>query len=117
VGVTSANIDVLERGPEAFQVLVRVVRELTLKAHEEPEKFQNVFTDKGPTAVFGDNLRLAIEETRVTPVPRVPTAADRDRVARVAKILFDNKSIDRPISVDQLVFDIDEAARKKAIPK
>lgn len=117
VGVTSANVDVLERGPEAFQVLLRVVQELTHKAHEEPEKFQNVFTDKGPTAVSGDNLRLAIEETRVAPIPRVPTPADRERVARVAKLLFENKSIDRQISVDQLVFDIDEAAQRKARPK
>jgi sulfonate transport system substrate-binding protein len=114
VGVTSANVDVLERGPEAFQVLLRVMQELTLKARAEPEKFQNVFTEKGPTAVFGDNLRLAIEETRVAPVPRVPTPADRQRVARVAKILFENKSIDRQVSVDDLVFDIDEAAKKKA---
>jgi sulfonate transport system substrate-binding protein len=113
VGVTSANLDVLQRGPEAFQVLLRVVQELTRKANAEPDKFQNVFTDKGPTAVFGDNLRLAIEEMQVAPAPRVPTAADRERVGRVSKLLFDNKSIDREISVDQLVFDIDEAAQAK----
>jgi sulfonate transport system substrate-binding protein len=117
VGVTSANVEVLQRGPEAFQVLLRVVQELTRKSHEQPEKFQNVFTDKGPTAVVGDNLRLAIEETRVAPIPRVPTPADRERVARVAQLLFENKSIDRAISVDQLIFDIDEAAKNKAHTK
>jgi hypothetical protein len=31
----------------------------------------------------------------------------------VAKIFYDNKSIDRPLSVDQVVFDVDDAAKAK----
>ncbi|MGC4095322.1 MAG: NrtA/SsuA/CpmA family ABC transporter substrate-binding protein [Polyangiaceae bacterium] len=112
VGVTSANAAVLAKGPRAFQVFLKVVQELSEKARREPEKFQNVFTDKGPTAVSGENLKLAIEETRATSIPRVPTAEDRERVRRVSKLLFDNKSIDREIAVEQLTFDIDEAAKK-----
>jgi sulfonate transport system substrate-binding protein len=110
VTVTSANAEILRKNPTAFQVFVRVTAELARRAHETPEKFQNVFAATGPTALSGDNLRIAIEETRALPIQRVPTPADRARVANVAKIFYENKSIDRPVAVDDIVFDIDQAA-------
>jgi sulfonate transport system substrate-binding protein len=110
VGVLAANVAVLEKHPEAFQAVLRVSQELTAEAHTTPEKFQNVFTDKGPTAVSGDELRAAIEDTRTLPAFRVPTALDRARVDRVSNIFFANKSTDRKIVVDEIVFDVDAAA-------
>ena len=113
VTVTSANVELLQKNPAAFQVFVRVYADLVRLGHREPEKFQNVFTDKGPSAVSGELLKVDIEETRTAPIPRVPTAADKIRVDNVAKLLFKNRSIDRGITVDEIVFDIDAAARTK----
>jgi sulfonate transport system substrate-binding protein len=115
VTVTAANVELLKRNPAAFQVLLRVQGELAEQAHREPELFQNVFTDKGPTATSGERLALGLAEARTTPVQRVPTPADRARVANVARLFFENKSIDRGISVDEIVFDIDAAAQKSQV--
>lgn len=115
VSVTSANAEVLRRNPAAFRTLVRVHAELSEQARREPEKFQNVFTDKGPTAVSGDLLKANIEDTRTLPIPRVPTEADKARVRNVARLLFQNRSIDREITVDELVFDVDQALSAKGV--
>jgi predicted methyltransferase/ABC-type nitrate/sulfonate/bicarbonate transport system substrate-binding protein len=114
VGVLSANVSVLRKNPAAFQTILRVAQELTTLAHQSPERFQNVFKDKGPTALSGEELRLAVEDTRTLPAFRVPTAADRARVENVSKIFFDNRSIDRRIPVDEIVFDVDQAAALQA---
>jgi sulfonate transport system substrate-binding protein len=111
VGVLAAHVGALSRNPAAFQTILRVAGELDALAHAHPERFQNVFRDKGPTAVSGDELRLATEDTRTQPAFRVPTAADRARVANVARIFFDNRSIDRLIAVDDIIYDVDQAAR------
>ena len=113
VNVTAANAEILQKNPAAFQEFIRITSQLIDLAHRSPELFQNVFTDKGPTAQAGEDLKLAVEYTRELPKPHVPTAADRGRVANVAKIFFANKSIDRDIAVDEIVFDVDEAARRK----
>ncbi|MET0287706.1 MAG: NrtA/SsuA/CpmA family ABC transporter substrate-binding protein [Polyangiales bacterium] len=113
VSVSAANVALLEKNPAAFQVLVRVQSELAQQAHEHPEQFTNVFTDKGPTAFAGERLDISLAEQRSTPPQRVPTAADKQRVANVAKIFTENKSIDRAIPVDDIVFDIDAAAARK----
>ena len=97
-------------------ITLKVVQDLTEEAHRSPEKFQNVFTDKGPTAVTGDNLRIAIEDTKTLPVPRVPTADDKRRIGNVIELFFENQSIDRRLPVDDVVFDIDQAARAKGAP-
>jgi sulfonate transport system substrate-binding protein len=115
VGVTSANVEQLRRNPRAFRVFLRVLQETTRKAHERPEDFQNVFTNKGPSAVAGENLRVAVEEMRIAPIPRVPTARDRERISNVANLLFKNQSIDRNIQVDEIVFDIDAAAAERGV--
>jgi predicted methyltransferase/ABC-type nitrate/sulfonate/bicarbonate transport system substrate-binding protein len=114
VGVLAANVSVLQKNPAAFQTILRVSQELTTLAHQSPEKFQNVFKNKGPTALSGEELRLAIEDTRALPEYRVPTATDRARVENVSKIFFENKSIDRKIPVDEIVFDVDQAAALRA---
>ena len=110
VGVLAANEAVLRKNPAAFQTILRVAGELITLAHQSPEKFQNVNTDKGPTAVSGEELRVAIEDTRVQPAYRVPTAGDRARITKVSELFFENKSIDRKISADEIVFDVDQAA-------
>jgi sulfonate transport system substrate-binding protein len=115
VGVTSANVAQLQQNPRAFQVFLRVLQDVTREAHQHPEKFQNVFTNKGPSALSGENLDVAIEETRRLPVPRVPTVDDRRRISNVANLLFKNRSIDRNIRVDEIVFDIDAASAGKGI--
>jgi hypothetical protein len=59
--------------------------------------------------VSGDELRIAIDETRKLPAYRLPTASDRARVANVASLLYRNKSIDRDMTVDDVIFDLDRA--------
>lgn len=113
VTILSANAEVLARNPAAFQVLLRTAQELAKEARVHPEKFVNVFTDKGPTALSGERLEYKLAETRATPVTRVPNAQDRQRIANVVKLFFDNQSIDRSLTVDNVVFDIDAAARAK----
>jgi sulfonate transport system substrate-binding protein len=117
VSVLAANVAVLQKNPAAFQVVLRVSQELTALAHQSPEKFQNIFTDKGPTALSGDELRLATEETRVVPAYRVPGAADKTRIGNVAQIFFDNRSIDRQISVGDIVFDVSNASKVEQTAK
>ncbi|HSC89582.1 MAG TPA: NrtA/SsuA/CpmA family ABC transporter substrate-binding protein [Polyangiaceae bacterium] len=115
VSVNAASEVLLKKNPEAFRAFIRVVERLSEQARREPEKFQNVFTDKGPAAVSGDLLREAIEDTRNAPRIHVPSAEDKSRVARVAKLLFDNRSIDRDIRVDEIVFDLDAARQHAAV--
>jgi sulfonate transport system substrate-binding protein len=110
VSVNAASTELLEKNPAAFQTFIKVIQDLVALAHRSPEKFQNVFTDKGPTALSGDELRIAIEQTRQLPIPHVPAAADRARVANVARLFVQNRSIDRDIGVDEIVFDVDRAA-------
>lgn len=110
VTILSAHVSVLERNPAAFQVFLRVAQRLAAEARQNPEKFVNVFTDKGPTAVSGDRLAYKLEEIRSTPIPRVPTAQDRKRIENVIKLFFEHGSIDRNLAVDDVVFDIDRAA-------
>lgn len=112
VGVLAASETALRQNPAAFQTILRVSQELTALAHQAPEKFQNVFRDKGPTALSGEELKDAIEDTRVLPAYRVPAAADRARVAKVSEIFFRNHSIDRQIPVEDIVFDVDVAAAR-----
>ena len=107
----------LQKNPAAFQVILRVSQELTALAHQSPERFENVFTDKGPTALSGEELRLATEETRVVPAYRVPTTSDKTRIRNVAEIFFDNRSIDRKFSVDDIVFDVGGAGDDKQTAK
>jgi ABC-type nitrate/sulfonate/bicarbonate transport system substrate-binding protein len=114
VGVISAHVETLESNPAAFQKLLQVLEEVTRLGHREPEKLQNVFSDKGPTAVSGYLLQANIEETRKAPIFHVPTSADKTRIGNVARLLFENKSLDRDIRVDEIVFDLDAAARAKA---
>lgn len=113
VTVTAANVEVLKKNPAAFEVFVRVYADLVRLGHREPEKFQNVFFDKGPSAVHGEELKIAIEETRTAPIPRLPTEADKARVGKVAELLYKHGSIDRNISVDEIVFDVATALREK----
>jgi sulfonate transport system substrate-binding protein len=115
VTVTAANAEILEKNPAAFQEFIRITSELIDLAHRAPERFQNVFTDKGPTALAGDDLKLAVAYTREFAKPRVPIEADRRRVDNVAKIFLANKSIDRDISADEIIFDVDEAVRRKGL--
>lgn len=113
VTVLAASERALRQGPEAFRVLIATFDGLIEQAHREPEKFQNVFATQGPMAVSGDNLKVAIELTRDTPVFRVPTDVDRSRVGHVATLLFENHSTDRNISVDEVIFDLGHVAAKE----
>jgi sulfonate transport system substrate-binding protein len=116
VTVLAANAEVLNRNPAAFQVLLHKAQELSALAHAHPEKFVNVFSDKGPTSYSGQRLADKLAETRVTPIHHVPNAHDRQRVANVVKLFVENRSIDRELAVDSVIFDLEAAVRAKQAP-
>ncbi len=114
VTVTAAHADVLARNPRAFQIFIAVVARLTEQARQHPEKFQNVFTSQGPTAVSGARLEADIEDTRRAPVQRVPNAEDAARVGNVVRLLHENRSIDRSIAPSEIILDVDAATAGSA---
>jgi len=105
----AASTEVLEKNPAAFRVLLRVAQSLVLEQREHPERFVNVFTSQGPTALSGEELALAIQAGRTAPLFRVPSATDRARVTNVTKLFSRHGSIDREIDVKDVVFDLDAA--------
>lgn len=109
VGVVGATPESLKANPGAYAALVKTYAELSQKARENPEDFVNVFTSTGPSAYQGDVKASAIEDIRVSPIPRVPTADDKARVARVLKLFVDNGVIAGTVNVDDVVFDVNAA--------
>ncbi|MEV6971054.1 ABC transporter substrate-binding protein [Hamadaea sp. NPDC051192] len=86
LSIVAARLELLQQHPEAVKVYLDVLRELTQQAKQEPEKFQNVFLQQGPTAITGDRLKLEIEKTRYAQVPRLVTDADGAAVTSVSDL-------------------------------
>jgi sulfonate transport system substrate-binding protein len=84
LNIWAARTELLQANPRAVQVFLDVVRELTEQEKRAPSKFQNVFFDKGPTAVSGKRLNDAIASARYQNVPRPVTDADGENVTAVA---------------------------------
>ncbi|NUR69307.1 MAG: ABC transporter substrate-binding protein [Hamadaea sp.] len=86
LSIVAARLELLQQHPEAVKVYLDVLRELTQQAKHEPEKFQNVFLQQGPTAITGDRLKLEIEKARYAQVPRLVTTADGAAVTSVSEL-------------------------------
>ncbi|MGH1565549.1 ABC transporter substrate-binding protein [Mumia sp. DW29H23] len=95
--IFAARTEVVKENPEALKVFLDTVTELTEESTKEPEKFQNVFTDSGPTAVEGAALERDIEVQRYS-TPFAPvTDADIATIQDVADYFFENGLISRPV--------------------
>ena len=110
VGVLAASEAVLRKNPAAFQTdparQPGAHRAGAPVAGEVPERVPRQGAD-GPVG------RRTAQRNRGQPdqpLYRVPTPTDRTRIHSVSQLFFANKSIDRGISVDEIVFDVDQAA-------
>jgi sulfonate transport system substrate-binding protein len=112
-GIISASVEQLERNPAAFKVIVDVYNQLVEEGHTEPEKFQNVIDQSGPTAVSGAQLEQQIEDTRVTPLIELASPEGIARVQGVLDIFAEAGVLQKTVPVDDVVFDIDAAIEGK----
>ncbi|MEU5692799.1 NrtA/SsuA/CpmA family ABC transporter substrate-binding protein [Actinosynnema sp. NPDC020468] len=86
-----ARTDLLSRNPEVVRTLVTILSGLDEQEKAEPEKFQNVFADQGPTAATGVQLENNIAIGRYDNVLRLPKPEDEARLTGVATVFVDNK--------------------------
>ncbi len=86
-----ARTDLISRNPEVVRTLIRVLSELDGQEKAEPEKFQNVFADQGPTAATGLQLENNIAAGRYDNVLRLPQPDDEVRLAGVSTVFTENK--------------------------
>lgn len=101
--IFAARSEVVEKNPEALEVFQEVVADLVKEANAEPEKFQNVFTDSGPTATSGDLLEHDTESLRYELPPALATDADVAKVQQVADYFLENGLISKPVDADSAV--------------
>lgn len=101
--IFAARKEVVEENPEALQVLQEVVADLATQANAEPDKFQNVFTDAGPTATEGALLEHDTELLRFQRPWAPLTDADVATVQAVADYFLANEMISEPVDAAEAV--------------
>ncbi|WP_242907206.1 NrtA/SsuA/CpmA family ABC transporter substrate-binding protein [Actinomadura terrae] len=107
--IFAARTEVLQANPRAVQVFLDVVRELTEQEKRDPRRFQNVFLDKGPTALSGARLDDAIAKARYQSVPRAVTDADGGHVAAVAGLFQEQGVLPNAIRPEDVLFKLGAA--------
>jgi sulfonate transport system substrate-binding protein len=109
VGVIAASAEQIEKNPAAFKVIVDVYNQLVEESHAEPEKFQNIFQQSGPTFVEGATLTQQIEDTKLTPPSELATPEGIARVQGVLDIFVEAGVLQKSAPVEDVVFDINAA--------
>ncbi|QXJ19510.1 ABC transporter substrate-binding protein [Actinomadura graeca] len=115
LSIWAARTELLDRHPEAVRVVLDTLRELTEQEKRSPERFQNVFLKKGPTAVSGARLQDNLAEARFQNVPRYAGAADGKYVEDVAGIFRQYGVLPAAIPAAEVIFDL-RAAPASAAP-
>jgi sulfonate transport system substrate-binding protein len=113
VGVFAASAEQLEKNPAAFKVFVDVYNQLVAESQDEPEKFQNIFQQSGPTYVEGATLAQQIEDARLTPESELATPEGIARVQGVLDIFVKAGVLQRSANVEDVVFDVGAALGSK----
>jgi len=106
VGVFAASREIIEKNPKAFEVFVEVYNRLIEEAHAEPEKFQNIFQQSGPTAVSGAQLEQAIEDLKNTPQTQLVTPEGTARVQGVIDIFLEAGVLQKSVPAEDMVIDV-----------
>ncbi|MFC5745533.1 NrtA/SsuA/CpmA family ABC transporter substrate-binding protein [Actinomadura rugatobispora] len=106
LNIWAARTELLEQHPKVVQTFLDVLRELGEQEKREPEKFQNVFLKKGPTAVTGARLAEDIEKARHGNVPRYAGSADGPYVKAVGDLFRKYGVISTEVRPDQVIFDL-----------
>ncbi|MFD5556349.1 ABC transporter substrate-binding protein [Streptomyces sp. NPDC127068] len=96
-----------ERHPEVVKALYAYLRTGSAAQKADPEKYVNVFTDRGPTAVTGAakelQLRILREGGTVEPIG----AEDIERFESVARFYLDQKVLRQPVDIKPHVLDVE----------
>ncbi|GLZ42633.1 NrtA/SsuA/CpmA family ABC transporter substrate-binding protein [Actinokineospora sp. NBRC 105648] len=100
-----ARTDLLAKNPEVVRTLVRVLSQLDEQEKAEPEKFQNVFADQGPTAATGLQLENNIAIGRYDNVLRLPQNADEARLTGVSTVFVENKVLEKASDPKKVFYD------------
>ncbi|MEE2037997.1 NrtA/SsuA/CpmA family ABC transporter substrate-binding protein [Nocardiopsis sp. CT-R113] len=106
LGMFAARVELLEEHPEAVEVFHEVYNELIARGREEPELFQNVFLDQGPTALSGQRLDDAIETTRAATDSRYPQEDDLAAIEVVGGVFHDHGVLAEAVDARDVVFDL-----------
>jgi sulfonate transport system substrate-binding protein len=113
VGVIAASKAQLEKNPAAFKVVVDVYNQLNEESHKEPEKFQNIFQQSGPTYVEGATLAQQIEDTKLAPDYELATPEGIARVQGVLDLFVKGGVLQKSADVNDVVFDVNAALKTK----
>ncbi|TDD62101.1 NrtA/SsuA/CpmA family ABC transporter substrate-binding protein [Actinomadura rubrisoli] len=106
LNIWAARTELLGKHPEAVKVLLDTLRELTEQEKRSPERFQNVFLKKGPTAVSGARLQDNLTEARFQNVPRFASAVDGRYVEDVAGVFRQYGVLPAAIPSAEVIFDL-----------
>jgi sulfonate transport system substrate-binding protein len=113
VTVIAASSSQLAENPAAFKTIVDVYNQLTEESHTNPEKFQNIWQQSGPTAVSGALLAAQILQTKEAPTLELVTPAGIARVQAVLDIFAKAGVLQKSVPVNDVVFDISAALQSK----
>lgn len=108
--IFAARTEVVDANPDALRTFQRVVTDLTEQSRRDPERFQNVFTDSGPTAVTGAALERDVEVTRYSEPFRLVTDDDVAQVQTVSDYFYDNQLISKPVKATAAVVQLGDGS-------
>ncbi|MFC6150666.1 MULTISPECIES: ABC transporter substrate-binding protein [Mumia] len=95
--ILAARQELVDENPEALKIVTDTLAELQKEATADPAKFQNVFTDSGPTATSGDALERDIEVERYSlPFPPVEDK-DLEKIQVVADYFLAHQFISKAV--------------------
>ncbi|WP_067472003.1 NrtA/SsuA/CpmA family ABC transporter substrate-binding protein [Actinomadura hibisca] len=106
LNIWAARNELLDRNPKAVQAFLDVLRELTEQEKRDPAKFQNVFLQKGPSAVSGPRLADNIAKARVQNVPRNAGGDDGQYVSAVSGVFRKHGVLPVDIRPQDVIFDL-----------
>lgn len=95
--ILAARKELVDENPEALKIIVDTLAELRKEGNAEPEKFQNVFTDSGPTATEGAALARDTEVDRYANPFRPVEDADLQTIQTVADYFNAHGFISKPV--------------------
>lgn len=97
-----------EKHPKVVKALYDYLRTGSAAQKATPEKYVNVFTDRGPTAVTGAarelQLRILREGGTVEPI----AANDIERFESVARFYLDQKVLGAPVDIKPHILDVED---------
>lgn len=104
-GIVAARTELLRQHPQTVRVYLDVLRELTEQAKKTPEKFENVFLTKGPTALSGPRLAVDVATLRYANVPQYATPADARYIEAVARVFRRYGVLGKDVAASRVIFD------------